>query len=349
MKLNLLLDSGAYSCWSQGKAIDVQKYCDFIITNNNHINTSVNLDVISPGNPEIAAAEGHANYLAMKDRGVNPMPVFHAREGFSWLEKMLNDTDYIGISGTSLVSPKENKIWHDLVFTYLTDSNGYPIAKFHAFGDTSERSLTTYPFYSADSATWMIQAGRAARVKLQGKAYQLRSHSITDNNYISNTDTGLKREAWEKEFRILGLDPERVMNVEAKGAQLAMIRSFLVAADMLRLQRDSVKASAYKKSQCLINLKRNLTGGVERVDPVKLFFVISPSAYYFNFPIIATLGITNVLLSYYYIITAPEMFWHERFLPFLYDPIGFCQSDPKVKKYWDKLHECVLPQIVAAS
>jgi len=346
--MNLMLDSGAFSAFTQKKEIDVQKYCDFIRANEQYISKSVNLDVINPQDPEVAAAAGMDNFLIMKDRGINAMPVFHARESWKWLDQMLALTDYIGLSGTSLVSPVEDRAWHRLIWNYVTDKDGYPIAKFHSFGNTSEYMLLTMPFYSADSATWMIQGGRAARVKLQGKSYQLRSNSIGDTNFILNTDTGPKRECWEQEIRELGLDPTAVMNVQGKGSELAMIRAFLVAADLLKLQEQATNVKKYQKPASIITNKHSNDGGFIREGSVKVIFVISPSAYYFNYPVLHALGIKDILVSYYYVATAPKNFWEEKLVPFILDPEGFFELDPQARKFRDKLNEVLLKPMVVA-
>ena len=343
-----MLDSGAFSAFTQSKEINLVEYTDFCIANKQHIHQVVNLDKINPGKPQEAAEEGMANFLYMKDRGVDAMPVYHAREPMRYLDQMISLTDYVGLSGTSLVSPVEDKAWHRLTWAYITDNQGYPIIKTHSFGNTSEYMALTFPWTTMDSATWMIQAGRAARVKLNGVPYQIRSNKIGDKNYVSTHDTGWKREAWEFEIRELGLDPERLMNIDVKGAQLAMLRSYLVAADLLKLQAQTEQVKRFiNPSPLLINKKQD-TGGFAREGTAKMFFVISPSAFSFNFPLIAALGIKNILVSYFYVITSPKDFWEQKLIPFINDPIGFCQAHPKVKKFWDKLHEVILPKEEAA-
>jgi hypothetical protein len=208
--------------------------------------------------------------------------------------------------------------------------------------NTSSYMALTWPFTSLDSATWMIQAGRAARIKLQGKSFQLRSNSIGDTNFISNDDKGPKRESWEMEIRELGMDPDALMNVQAKGSQLAMLRSFLVAADILKLQEQTEHVKKFLRPASLITNRRQEQGGFIREGPANFYFVISPSAAYMNFPVLASLGIKNILVSYYYVVTAPKNFWNEMLVPFMEDPVGYCQKDEKMKKFWDLLQGVML-------
>lgn len=338
------MDSGAYSAFTQKKVINIKEYTKFCLNNSSHITNVVNLDVIKPHDPNIAAEEGRNNFLYMRDEGVvDVFPVWHARENFKWLDYMIDECPYVGLSFTSLVSPIEARAGSRIVWNYITNRDGYPVVKTHSFGDTSERTLLTQPFTSADSATWMIQGGRAARIKLQGKSYQLRSNSIGDTNFILDSDTGPKRESWEQEITTLGLDPNAVMKVKAKGSELAMIRSFLVASDLLNLQDQTTEIKKYRRSPSLIQSPKYINSqGIVRSGPVNVYFVISPSAYYFNYPVIQALGIKNILVSYYYVATAPKNFWEEKVIPFIQDPDGFFEIDPQAKKFRDKLGEVLL-------
>lgn len=343
-QISLMLDSGAFSAFSLGKVISLQNYIKFIQDNPECITHAINLDVINPDDANVAAAAGWKNFMEMKDAGLDIIPVFHARESLSWLEKMCDVCSYVGLSGTSLVS--DNEVWpyYDLCYQYLCDKNGCPTIDTHLFGDTSPRSLLNYPATSADSSTWMIQAGRAARVNLQGKSYQLRSTKRRDTSYIDNDDTGPKRDAWEAEMTLLGVNPERVMNIHATPSELAMIRAYMVAKQLLNLRDKSANVTRFKKPISLVNTKRQQEGGQERQGPCTVYLVLSPSAYYFNLPIVLLLGVKHVLVSYYYVADAPSKFWPERLTPFLYDPIGFCESHPKVKRYYDKILECLIKE-----
>jgi hypothetical protein len=359
--MRVMLDSGAYTAYTQDKIIDLDNYSNFILTNKNYINTVVNLDVINPKDPEVAAEAGRENFLKLRDKGIITVPVFHARERLNWLNLMLDDCSYIGLSGTSLVSPREDRQWHDLVWSYITDSDGFPIADFHSFGNTSDRVLTTYPFKTADSCTWMISGCRAGRIKLRGKTFQLRTKKIGDLNYIDESDTGLKRESWEEEISKLGLNPQILMNTiirkdekgntkRGDGVILPMLRSYLHAADLLDIQEQSRSCTKYDARPSLLSLKKQLTGGVERKEPIRTILVIAPATYYFNYPVIYALGVKDILISYYYISTMESTkmkFWEEKMIPFLEDPKSFLESDEKTRRMWYKLNEVLLKPVGA--
>lgn len=158
-KVELFLDSGAFSAWSQGKEIDIQEYIKFIKENEEVIDIYANLDVI--GNAEAT----WNNQMIMEKEGLHPLPVYHFGENEKWLKKYLNKGyDYIALGG--LVGGTNSALtqWLDPIWrNYLTDSKGYPKVKIHGFGLTSFRLMLRYPWYSVDSTSWVV-TGRMGSV-----------------------------------------------------------------------------------------------------------------------------------------------------------------------------------------
>jgi len=151
-KVELFLDSGAFSAWTQGVEINIQDYINFIKENLNVIEVYANLDVI--GN----AKNTWANQITMEKAGLNPVPIFHYGESIKWLQRILNKNyNYIGLGG--MVGVKNDQLikWLDPLFSnYLTDNKGIPIVKVHGFGLTSLKLLLRYPWYSVDSTSWVV-------------------------------------------------------------------------------------------------------------------------------------------------------------------------------------------------
>jgi hypothetical protein len=167
--MSVLLDSGAFSAWLLGGAVDIDEYIAFILKWRKFFDGYVNLDVI-PGRPghfgtpaeiEKSAQQSYENLQYMKSKGLSPLPVFHRGESFKWLERLLADGEpYVGIAPRAYRSTTEAyRRWLDDVFTVCTDSSGKPIVKTHGFGVTAVSVLFRYPFFSADSITWRIFSG----------------------------------------------------------------------------------------------------------------------------------------------------------------------------------------------
>lgn len=159
------LDSGAYSAWSRGTAIDIDEYVAFIKANIEHIEVYASLDVI-PGKPgpsgattaerEEAAEQSWRNYLYMRSEDLDPLPVYHYGEDMKHLDRMLDyGCDYIGIGGLVSIPGPLRRAWLDRVFKRLTTADGLPIVKTHGFGMTAIPLVFRYPWYSIDSTTWI--------------------------------------------------------------------------------------------------------------------------------------------------------------------------------------------------
>ncbi len=165
--INLMLDSGAFSCWRQQKDIDLDAYLDFILEHESSIAVPVGLDVIpgergakpTPAQLDSAAREGYDNAIYARARGVEVMPVFHQGEDFGWLKQMVTDGfAWIGISPRNDGSTKSKIVWLDRVFSYLCGDEGYPRMRVHGFGVTAPYIMCRYPWCTVDSMSWLLQA-----------------------------------------------------------------------------------------------------------------------------------------------------------------------------------------------
>jgi len=156
MKLDILMDSGAYSAMTKGVEIDIDKYIQFIKDCGDKITAAVSLDVIGDG------AATYSQWKYMKKKGVNTIPTYHLSTDVKYLERYIEETDYIGVGGVAGVTTSRtsretfNVLWKEM----LTDSDGMPLCKIHAFGITDVTILADFPFYSIDSSTWLMTSRR---------------------------------------------------------------------------------------------------------------------------------------------------------------------------------------------
>ena len=150
MSKGLFLDSGAYSAWSKGISIDINKYMRFISDNSEIITHYATLDSI--GDP----IQTLKNTSIMESNGLSPLPVFHYNEDIQYLKDMLDKYEYICLGGMVPISTPQLTLWlDDLWDRYLTHKDGSPRVRVHGFGQTSMRLLKRYPWYSADSTSWV--------------------------------------------------------------------------------------------------------------------------------------------------------------------------------------------------
>lgn len=155
-KVNLFLDSGAFSAYTQKVEIDVQEYIDFIKTHQDVIEVYANLDFIHLTDKKLSAVKTWENQMAMEAAGLKPIPVFHYGEDEKWLQRYLKKGyEYIALGG--MVKTTNLLVWLDRIWhQYLVDEKGFPKVKVHGFGQTSLRLMLRYPWYSVDSTSWVV-------------------------------------------------------------------------------------------------------------------------------------------------------------------------------------------------
>lgn len=178
---SIIVDSGAFSAWNKGQEVDLDNYIEYAhqaINDASELGEEiriVNLDVI-PGKVgqtksltknfsnskhpriiEAAAKQGYKNLCKMLKNGITPIHVFHQGEEFKWLDKMVEKTDYIGISPANDMPSLSRRNWIESVFDYLYKNN--IDVKTHGFAVHSREVLINYPWTSCDAASWRLTAG----------------------------------------------------------------------------------------------------------------------------------------------------------------------------------------------
>ncbi len=90
-----------------------------------------------------------------RDMGLNPLPVVHFGEDKKWLDKYLDECDYVcfGGLGSRAGNVRQYDEWADGMFGRIMDKNGRPTHKIHGLALTQYDLLLRYPWYSVDSTT----------------------------------------------------------------------------------------------------------------------------------------------------------------------------------------------------
>lgn len=169
------LDSGAFSAHTKGAKINVDDYIARINEIDERLTLCAQLDTIPGefGKPKTLQQLKEApelsweNYLYMRDRVASRdklLPIFHQGEDFKHLRRMLefrhedgSPIKYIGISPANDLATAHKDRWFNQVFGEIQNSSN-PKVKTHAFGMTAKPLLEKYPFTSADSTTWLLNA-----------------------------------------------------------------------------------------------------------------------------------------------------------------------------------------------
>jgi len=179
---SIMIDSGAFSVWSNGGTVDIEKYANFctelktLLSPNIELNV-VNLDVLPgkwgfvPSKKEIdeSAERGWQNMLYLEEKGLKVIHVFHQHEDWEVLDKLCKHSDYIGISPANDVGMASKQAWMNKVFSRIRNT-----VKTHGFAVTSHNQLYTFPYYSVDSSSWVAPA-RFGRITVMDDKLQMKS------------------------------------------------------------------------------------------------------------------------------------------------------------------------------
>lgn len=148
---SIFLDSGAFSAFTKNVEIDIQEYIAFIKKYKKYLTAYAVLDVI--GDPKGT----YKNQRIMESAGLSPIPCYHYGEDTKWLEKYIDNYEYIALGGMVPIGTSDLKDWLDTVFSkFICGEDGLPKVKVHGFGMTVITLMLRYPWYSVDSTSWLM-------------------------------------------------------------------------------------------------------------------------------------------------------------------------------------------------
>lgn len=187
-KHTLFVDSGAYTANTKGVVIDLDLYIAYLNDCKGRFEVIAPLDVIPDSTLEsqlAAPKQSWENYLIMKERvidGDHVIPAFHMGEDFMYLKQILDaGTEYMALGGMVGSTTKDKIAWYEKCFRIVRESDNKNI-KIHAFGMTSLKLLEMYPFYSADSTSWLMTAAMGNVMTTKGTLYV--GTDYTDTGHI---------------------------------------------------------------------------------------------------------------------------------------------------------------------
>lgn len=143
-RLNLLVDSGAFTAKKQGKSISMDEYCSFIEALGQKPYTYFMLDVV--GDREMT----YANWHTMLKRGFKPIPIWTRGESVKVLEEMFDHGGKVGIGGITANDKKPG----GRMQTFMKVASKYPKARTHWLGFTKLEWVRTFRPSSVDSSSW---------------------------------------------------------------------------------------------------------------------------------------------------------------------------------------------------
>jgi hypothetical protein len=337
-KISLLLDSGAFTAWTKGKAVDVTVYGKFVAKNQRHLVAAINLDVIIPSDPEKAAELGFENYLKLDEMGAVTMPVFHVGESLKWLDMMMETSGYVGLSATSMRG-NGAEVWYTAMHYYASDAEGMPLCRFHGFGDTAPITLTSYPWHSVDSSSWLTGSLCSGSIYLNDKVVPFQPDK-EDSKAISSQATGLTRELLAESFAAVGLNPEECLRADLSVPEKRFVRAFTAGVHHMSVPKGLSRKKTFEIDGGLGFLEKgsfpsHLTP-VSLSDDINLHLVFGPDPT--SFVALAAIGATHALISKAYM---SDKQWEEQILPFIYDPLAEIKK-PRYATYYAAMNKMML-------
>lgn len=162
---NFMLDSGAFTFFSAGGAVDwneyIKRYAEFITKNNIKLFFELDID-------KLIGYDKVLYYRAkLEDMTGKPcIPVWHKSRGKDEFIKMCEQYDYVSIGGivSKEITQKDYKY-----FPYFIKTAHEHGAKIHALGFTNLQGLTKYHFDSVDSTAWVSGNRFGSVYKFNGK------------------------------------------------------------------------------------------------------------------------------------------------------------------------------------
>lgn len=195
----MLLDSGAFTAWNAGQETRlehvIEAYSRFEEQSQGLFDEiwMINLDKIpgergrDPTQEELVEAIriSDENYKVLVDRfGERILPVFHQGESDERLFEVAEMTDYICVSPRNDLPEGLRKLWSQERHQVLNDKYGFQKKKTHGLATTGNNMIHDVPWYSIDSAAWILHAGFGKVDIFEGDRYR---------NYFVSYEGGKQR------------------------------------------------------------------------------------------------------------------------------------------------------------
>lgn len=169
-EVDIMLDSGAFTGWSLGHAIelsDLQHIYEDVQKKFQHLFKSIvyiNLDVIPGFRNRKATKDEIDEALILSDinyaklvssLGAYVLPVHHQGEKWEHLSEMIATTKYICIAPLQTLAEKERVQWVRSVRDRLKNTDVIT----HGLATTGNTIIQANNWYSVDSSTWVVNGG----------------------------------------------------------------------------------------------------------------------------------------------------------------------------------------------
>jgi hypothetical protein len=154
----LILDSGAFTAYTQGGSVDIIEYADWLDAAQRPYDFAFTLDVLGD------ERQSFRNWERLRDRGTPTVPVIHFGQGPAVLQRYIDaGAERVALGGLAGGGPTpQAKAWTAVMFRALRDQ---PQIATHGLGIHLSSPMARFPWTTTDSSTFGF-AWRFARLML---------------------------------------------------------------------------------------------------------------------------------------------------------------------------------------
>ena len=236
---DVMIDSGAFTAFTQGKAIDMAEYTEWILKERQRITHAAALDVIGDWK---ASARNYERMLSIVGDRLHVVPAWHIGSPLSELLRLCKEAGYVAIGGCVPYAKRPKLLMRHLVQAHkVAQSSG---AKLHGLGVTGRTTMTQLPWRSVDSSSW--QTGHQyGNMSLAGRAGEFvaipfsRPLTLSQSSLVRAYGGNPARVA-APNFNLVGKDgnPDRARS-DRTWVNMAAARSFMYVEGVLRRRHRS--------------------------------------------------------------------------------------------------------------
>lgn len=234
----MLLDSGAFTAWNAGQETHleevIESYSKFEEMAGDLFDEiwMINLDKIpgergrdpTPQELDEAIRISDENYKVLVDKfGSRILPVFHQGEDMDRLVEVAEMSDYICVSPRNDLPEAMRKDWSQEMHQLLNDRYGFQAKRTHGLATTGNSMIHDVPWYSIDSAAWILHAGYGKVDVFWPDVHDRRSRY---RNYFVSYEGGKQRLDKQHIDTLLPADRQTVIEViESYGFKLEEVQA----------------------------------------------------------------------------------------------------------------------------
>lgn len=254
-RVELLIDSGAFSAKNSGAEISLDEYMEFLFKNEKRLFGYIALDVI--GDP--VATEQNLN--TMLKAGLKPIPVLTLTEGEERMNYLFTLSEWVALGGFR--RPRKGAAPDDYIAMKMKWANGRHV---HWLGYTRQPQLLAWKPYSCDSASWAggMMFGRIDLYMGRGRWTSFDRKEIYKNRI--NMNEGIMKRLVHYGYNVADLLVDK--NWSSGGDGCSMINE-LPAKSWIEYQQDILKEAGVRVFLALSESNKFLTPIFRAIDFVE--------------------------------------------------------------------------------